>query len=65
MNCSGARIRVLARSIEEPLRLIVEDAAMVLNAVKAGKGAYGYNAGTLPMERRRRETGAVFCEPHD
>ena len=33
-----------------PLRQIVEnagvDAAVVLNAVKAGKGAYGYNAGT-------------------
>ncbi len=41
-------IRLLARSIEEPLRQIVEnageDAAVVLNAVKAGKGAYGYNA---------------------
>ena len=43
-------ICILARSIEEPLRQIVEnageDAAVVLNAVKAGKGAYGYNAGT-------------------
>ncbi len=43
-------IRILARSIEEPLRQIVdnagEDAAVVLNAVKAGKGAYGYNAAT-------------------
>ncbi len=43
-------IRLLARSIEEPLRQIVEnageDAAVVLNAVKAGKGAYGYNAAT-------------------
>ena len=43
-------IRILARAIEEPLRQIVEnageDAAVVLNAVKAGKGAYGYNAGT-------------------
>jgi len=42
--------RHLSRSIEEPLRQIVEnageDAAVVLNAVKAGKGAYGYNAGT-------------------
>jgi chaperonin GroEL len=41
-------IRILARSIEEPLRQIVdnagEDAAVVLNEVKAGKGAYGYNA---------------------
>jgi chaperonin GroEL len=43
-------IRILARSIEEPLRQIVEnageDAAVVLNAVRAGKGAYGYNAAT-------------------
>jgi chaperonin GroEL len=43
-------IRILTRSIEEPLRQIVEnageDAAVVLNQVKAGKGAYGYNAGT-------------------
>jgi chaperonin GroEL len=41
-------IRILARSIEEPLRQIVEnageDAAVVLNQVKSGKGAYGYNA---------------------
>ena len=41
-------ICLLARAIEEPLRQIVEnageDAAVVLNAVKAGKGAYGYNA---------------------
>jgi chaperonin GroEL len=41
-------IRLLARAIEEPLRQIVEnageDAAVVLNAVKAGKGAFGYNA---------------------
>jgi chaperonin GroEL len=43
-------IRILSRSIEEPLRQIVEnageDAAVVLNQVKGGKGAYGYNAGT-------------------
>jgi chaperonin GroEL len=43
-------IRILARSIEEPLRQIVEnagdDAAVILNNVKAGKGAYGYNAAT-------------------
>jgi len=41
-------VRILARSIEEPLRQIVdnagEDAAVILNQVKAGKGAYGYNA---------------------
>ncbi len=43
-------IRILARSVEEPLRQIVinagEDAAVVLNNVRAGKGAYGYNAAT-------------------
>jgi len=43
-------MRILARAIEEPLRQIVEnageDAAVVLNEVKAGKGAYGYNAAT-------------------
>src|SRR2546430_8705591 len=43
-------IRILARSIEEPLRNIVgnagEDAAVILNHVKAGKGAYGHNAAT-------------------
>jgi len=45
-----AGIRILARSIEEPLRNIVENAgedpAVILNQVKAGKGAYGYNAAT-------------------
>src|SRR5579872_257048 len=43
-------IRILARSIEEPLRNIVEnageDAAVILNQVKAGKGPYGHNAAT-------------------
>jgi chaperonin GroEL len=41
-------IRILARAIEEPLRQIVEnageDAAVVLNRVKEGKGAFGYDA---------------------
>jgi chaperonin GroEL len=45
-----AGIRILARSLEEPLRNIVEnageDAAVILNQVRAGKGAYGYNAAT-------------------
>jgi len=43
-------IRILSRSIEEPLRQIVtnagEDAAVVLAKVKDGKGTYGYNAAT-------------------
>src|SRR5690242_16712908 len=43
-------IKILARAMEEPLRQIVanagEDGAVVLNAVKAGKGSYGYNAAT-------------------
>ena len=41
-------IRILSRSIEEPLRQIVEnageDAAVILNKIKEGKGSYGYNA---------------------
>ncbi len=41
-------IRILSRSIEEPLRQIVanagEDAAVVLNRVREGKGTFGYNA---------------------
>jgi chaperonin GroEL len=44
----GFGIRILSRSIEEPLRQIVtnagEDAAVVLAKVKEGKGTYGYNA---------------------
>ena len=43
-------IKILARSIEEPLRQIVanagEDAAVVLNRVREGKGTFGYNAQT-------------------
>src|ERR1700676_908281 len=43
-------IAILRRSIEEPLRQIVEnageDAAVILNKVKDGKGSYGYNADT-------------------
>jgi chaperonin GroEL len=43
-------IRILLRAIEEPLRQIVdnagEDAAVVLNKVKEGKGSFGYDAAT-------------------
>jgi chaperonin GroEL len=43
-------IRILSRSIEEPLRQIVENAgedpAVILNRVKEGKGSFGYNAAT-------------------
>ncbi|HKD55160.1 MAG TPA: chaperonin GroEL [Steroidobacteraceae bacterium] len=43
-------VRILSRSIEEPLRQIVdnagEDAAVILNRVKEGKAAFGYNAAT-------------------
>jgi chaperonin GroEL len=46
----GVGITILRRSIEEPLRQIVEnageDAAVVLNRVKEGKGSFGYNAAT-------------------
>src|SRR5215510_4738574 len=41
-------IKILSRAIEEPLRQIVdnagEDAAVVVNKVKEGKGNFGYNA---------------------
>jgi chaperonin GroEL len=41
-------VRILHRAIEEPLRQIVdnagEDAAVILNRVKEGKGSFGYNA---------------------
>jgi chaperonin GroEL len=44
----GVGVRILSRAIEEPLRQIVdnagEDAAVILNRVKEGKGAFGYNA---------------------
>ncbi len=43
-------IAILKRAVEEPLRQIVTnagaDASVVLNAVAAGKGNYGYNAAT-------------------
>ena len=43
-------INILRRAVEEPLRLIVRNAggepSVVLNAVVAGKGNYGYNAAT-------------------
>jgi chaperonin GroEL len=43
-------IKILSRAIQEPLRQIVsnagEDAAVVLNQVREGKGNYGYNAAT-------------------
>jgi chaperonin GroEL len=43
-------INILRRAVEEPLRQIVRnaggDASVVLNAVKQGKGNYGYNAAT-------------------
>jgi len=56
LNLQGANedqtigIRILARAIEEPLRQIVEnageDAAVILNRVREGKGSFGYNAAT-------------------
>ena len=56
LNLQGANedqtigIKILARAIEEPLRQIVEnageDAAVILNRVREGKGAFGYNAAT-------------------
>jgi chaperonin GroEL len=55
-SCKGdnqdqeAGIRIVRRSLEEPLRQIMrnagEDGAVILNEVKAKSGSYGYNAGT-------------------
>ncbi len=43
-------VKIVLRSLEEPLRQIVsnagEDASVVLNSVRYQDGAYGYNAGT-------------------
>ncbi|MDE2402481.1 MAG: chaperonin GroEL [Burkholderiales bacterium] len=43
-----AGIKLILRAIEEPLRIIVanagDEASVVVNAVLAGKGNYGYNA---------------------
>ena len=51
-------IKILARAIEEPLRQIVanagEDAAVVLNRVREGKGTFGYNAATERIRRYDR-----------
>jgi chaperonin GroEL len=41
-------VKILHRAVEEPLRQIVEnageDAAVIVNRVKEGKGSFGYNA---------------------
>ena len=41
-------IEIIRRAVEEPLRMIVENAGLegsvVVNEVKNGKGDYGYNA---------------------
>ena len=46
----AAGVRILRRAIEEPLRQIVANCGMeadvVLNNVRNGTGAYGYNAAT-------------------
>jgi chaperonin GroEL len=46
----AAGIKILARAIEEPLRQIAtnagEDAAVIVNLVREGKGTFGYNAAT-------------------
>ena len=45
-----AGVKAILRALESPLRQIVsnggDDASVVLNAVRAKKGNYGYNAGT-------------------
>ncbi|OZI26212.1 chaperonin GroL [Bordetella genomosp. 9] len=46
----NAGIKLILRAVEEPLRTIVanagEESSVVVNAVLAGKGNYGYNAAT-------------------
>ena len=43
-------VRIIRRSIEEPLRQIVanagEEGSIIVNKVREGKGSYGYNAAT-------------------
>ena len=43
-------MKIVLRALEEPLRMIVanagDEASVVLNKVKEGKGNFGYNAGT-------------------
>ncbi|MDQ3259866.1 MAG: chaperonin GroEL [Burkholderiales bacterium] len=45
-----AGVKIVLRALEEPLRMIVanagEEASVVLNKIKEGKGNYGYNAST-------------------
>ena len=47
-------IKIVLRAVEEPLRQIVSNAggegAVVVNAVKEGKGDFGYNARTEVFE---------------
>jgi chaperonin GroEL len=47
-------LNILRRALEEPLRQIAQnggaDGAVVVNQVRAGKGAYGYNAATGEYE---------------
>ncbi len=47
-------VNILRRSLEEPLRQIAQNAgvegSIVLEKVKAGKGAFGFNAATLEYE---------------
>ena len=47
-------VEIIRRAIEEPIRIIVENAGMegsvVVNEVKNGKGDYGYNARTEKYE---------------
>jgi chaperonin GroEL len=48
-------IEIIKRAIEEPLRQIAvnsgKEGAVIVNAVKAGKGDYGYNAQTDKFEK--------------
>ena len=54
--------RIIKRSIEEPLRQIVENAGLegsvVVNEVRQGKGDYGYNARADKYENLK-ESGII------
>ncbi len=55
-------IEIIRRAVEEPLRMIVENAGLegsvIVNEVKSGKGDYGYNARSEKYEKLF-ETGVI------
>ena len=65
-----AGIKIVLRAIEEPMRIIVQNAgdepSVVVNAVLAGKGNYGYNAAERRVRRHDRDghPGPDQGDPH-